>query len=189
MTQLPRPVRRGFLIAHVVTSVGWLGLTLCLLVLAVAGATAERATADAAYLAMGIFGDWLLAPLALASIGTGLVLSVGTPWGLLRHRWVVVKLLVSLVAATASLLAFRTSINEAADAVAAGERVTDASSLLAPPCVSLTLYLFLTAVSYLKPWGLTRRGQRHRERERRERLAARDRGQKPLAAASPGRPG
>ncbi len=189
MTQLPRPARRGFLIAHVVVSVGWLGLTLCLLVLSIAGATAERATADAAYRSMGIFGDWLLAPLALTTIGTGLVLSLGTPWGLLRHRWVVVKLVVSLGAATASLLGFRVSVDEAAAAVAAGQEVTDPSSLLAPPIVSLTLYLFLTAISYLKPWGPTRRGQRHRERERRERLSAREGGRKPLAAASSGRPG
>ncbi|MGP3967885.1 DUF2269 domain-containing protein [Streptomyces sp. 6N223] len=163
MTQLSRPARRGFLIAHVVASVGWLGLTLCLLVLAATGATTDSApTAEAAYRAMKIFGDWLLAPLAVTTLVTGLVLSLGTVWGLARHRWVLVKFWITLGAAIASMLAFRTTINEAAAAVAAGDPVTDPAALVAPPIVSLSLYLFNTAISYLKPWGLTRRGRRLR---------------------------
>jgi hypothetical protein len=186
MKQLPRPARRGFVIAHVVASVGWLGLTLCLLVLAATGATTDSAaTAEAAYRAMKIFGDWLLMPLAISTIVTGVVLSLGTPWGLARHRWVFVKFWITLGAATASLLAFRTTINEAAEHVAAGEPVADAAGLLAPPCVSLALYLFNTAISYLKPWGLTRRGRR----ERAARVAGgRARAGKPLAAATPRQP-
>jgi hypothetical protein len=191
--QLSRRARRGFVIAHVVASVGWLGLTLCLLVLSIAGATAngtDTATAEAAYRSMKIFGDWLLAPLALATIVTGLVLSLGTPWGLARHRWVFVKFWITLVAATASMLAFRTGINEAAAEVSAGQPVSDPSGLLFPPGVSLSLYLFVTVISYLKPWGLTRRGRRHRELRTGARTGARTptRNVKPLAAAAPRQP-
>jgi hypothetical protein len=164
---LPRPARKGFLIAHVAVSVGWLGLTLCLLTLAINGATTDSAaTAEAAYRSMKIFGDWLLGPLALATILTGLVLSLGTPWGLARHRWVYVKFWLTLAAGAASLLAFRGDINETAGEVAAGREVTDPTGLLFPPSVSLSLYLFITAISVLKPWGLTRRGQRAREPKR-----------------------
>ena len=48
---------------------------------------------------------------------------------------------------------------EAAD-VAAGQAVSDPASLVAPPVVSGSLYLFMTAISVLKPWGPTRRGRR-----------------------------
>ncbi|WP_338058227.1 DUF2269 domain-containing protein [Streptomyces avicenniae] len=166
MSPLPRPARRGLLVAHVVSSVGWLGLTLCLLVLAVAGATGDQDRAEAAHRSMGTFTDWLLIPLAVSAVLTGVALSLGTHWGLLRHRWVAVKLWSTLAAAGASVLVFRRTVEEAAAHAAAGIPVDDTAGLLAPPLVSLTLYVFLTAVSYVKPWGLTRRGRRLRERER-----------------------
>ncbi|RBM05546.1 DUF2269 domain-containing protein [Streptomyces sp. PT12] len=164
MKPLARPVRRGLLVAHVVVSVGWLGLTLCLLVLGIAGAVSgSEATAEAAYRAMKIFGDWLLAPLALLTLGTGVVLSLGTHWGLVRHRWVLVKFVLTLITTAASLLALRGGIDAAAAEVAAGRRVTDGAGLIVPPGVALACYLFMTAISVLKPWGTTRWGRRARE--------------------------
>ncbi|WP_233580742.1 DUF2269 domain-containing protein [Streptomyces triticirhizae] len=162
MAQLPRPARRTVLIVHVVVSVGWLGLALCLLVLGIAGAAGSEETAEAAYRSMKILTDWPLPPLVALTLASGVVLSLGTPWGLARHRWVWTKFWVSLGAATASLLALRSGVNEAAGAVAAGDAVADPASLIAPPLVSLSLYVFLTAISVLKPWGLTRRGRRLR---------------------------
>ncbi|GAB2912099.1 DUF2269 domain-containing protein [Streptomyces mayteni] len=160
MRELRRPVRRALLVAHVVVSVGWLGLTLCLLVLGIAGATTDSAaTAEAAYRAMKIFGDWLIAPLALTTFGSGLVLSLGTPWGLARYRWVYAKFWLTLGAGLASLFLFRAGIDNAAAEVAAGRAASDPSALVAPPVVSLSLYLFMTAISVLKPWGPTRRGR------------------------------
>ncbi|MDT0320135.1 DUF2269 domain-containing protein [Streptomyces millisiae] len=160
MRELRRPVRRALLVGHVVVSVGWLGLTLCLLVLGIAGATTDSAaTAEAAYRAMKIFGDWLIAPLALTTFASGLVLSLGTPWGLARYWWVYVKFWLTLGAGLASLFLFRAGIDDAAAEVAAGHPVSDPASLVAPPVVSLGLYLFMTAISVLKPWGRTRRGR------------------------------
>ncbi|TDC76205.1 DUF2269 domain-containing protein [Streptomyces hainanensis] len=160
MRELRRPVRRALLVGHVVVSVGWLGLTLCLLVLGIAGATTgSAATAEAAYRAMNIFGDWLIAPLALTTFASGLVLSLGTPWGLARYRWVYAKFWLTLGAGLASLFLFRAGIADAAAEVAAGRAVSDPAALVAPPVVSLSLYLFMTAISVLKPWGPTRRGR------------------------------
>ncbi|MDT0378932.1 DUF2269 domain-containing protein [Streptomyces sp. DSM 42041] len=157
---LPRPLRRALLVVHVAASAAWLGLTLCLLTLALtAAATASPATDEVAYRAMDVFGDLLVAPLALLTFTTGLVLSLGTHWGLARYRWVWTKFWLTLVAGTASLLALRPALDRAAAAVTAGDRV-DAYAVLFPPSVSLALYLFMTAVSVLKPWGRTRRGRR-----------------------------
>ncbi|WP_431043244.1 DUF2269 domain-containing protein [Streptomyces sp. P1-3] len=164
--QLKRPVRRSLLVAHVAVSVGWLGLSLCLLALGVAGATTRSPqTAAAAYRAMRIFADWLLLPIAGLTLASGLVLALGTPWGLARHRWVWAKFWLTLAAAAASAFALRPEIDAAADEVdrlAAGEAVTGVADLVIAPSVATAVYVFITAVSVLKPWGPTRRGRRLR---------------------------
>ncbi|MER6139343.1 DUF2269 domain-containing protein [Streptomyces sparsogenes] len=160
---LSRPARRALLVVHVVVSVGWLGLTLCLLTLGVAGAASGSAdTAEAAYRAMKIFGDWLIVPISLASLVSGVVLSLGTPWGLARYRWVVTKFWLTLPAAAASVLALRAEIDSAAADASAGRAVAATTDLVIAPSVALGVYVFLTAISVLKPWGLTARGRRMR---------------------------
>ena len=161
LPQLPRPARRAVLVAHVTVSVGWLGVSLCLLTLAIAGARDPDAFAEPAYLAMKLFADWLLLPVALLSLSTGVVLSLGTPWGLAQHRWVFTKFWLTLAATGLTIFSFKPGANEAAALVVAGDPVPS-TDLLFPPAVSLALYAFLTAVSVLKPWGLTRRGRRVR---------------------------
>ncbi|WP_070009151.1 hypothetical protein [Streptomyces abyssalis] len=162
LPRLPRPARRAVLVAHVTVSVGWLGISLCLLTLAIAAADDPDALAVPASTAMKLFADWLLLPVALLSLTTGLVLSLGTSWGLARHRWVWVKFWLTLAATGLTVFSFRPGAGEAAAMAAAGETVP-ATDLLVPPAVSLALYAFLTAVSVLKPWGPTRRGRRLRE--------------------------
>ncbi|MGX1882397.1 DUF2269 domain-containing protein [Streptomyces sp. NPDC055287] len=157
MKPLPRPARRALLVTHVAASVGWLGLTIGLLALGItAYTTGSPTTTRAAYTSMKVFGDWLVAPVALLSLATGLVLSLGTPWGLARHRWVWVKFWLTLITGAATVFALRPAISAAA---ALG---TPDSSLVAAPVVASSAYFFMTAISVLKPWGLTRRGRRFR---------------------------
>lgn len=154
---LKRPVRRGLLVAHVAVSVGWLGLTVGLLALGItAFATGDPATVGAATRAMKIFGDWLVVPVALLALVSGLVLALGTPWGLARHRWVWTKFWLTLITTGLSIFSLRPGI----DAAAAG-RAVDINLVIAPSVATAT-YLFITAISILKPWGLTRRGRRLR---------------------------
>ena len=160
MQRLSRPTRRAILVVHVTVSVSWVGVTVCLLALAVAGAANDSSTsAEAAHRAMKVFGDWLLVPVALLTLASGLVLSLGTRWGLARYRWVYTKFWITLAATVATTFFFRDNITSAHAAIEAGEPVST-SDLVAPPVVSLSLYLFMTAISVLKPWGLTNRGRR-----------------------------
>lgn len=155
---LKRPVRRTLLVVHVAVSVSWLGLSLGLLALGItAYTTADTSLTEAAYRAMRVFADWLLLPVAAVTLTSGLVLSLGTPWGLARHYWVWTKFWLTLATAAATVFALRPEI-----AHAAATGVPD-SSLVAAPLVSTGAYLFMTAISVLKPWGLTRRGRRLRE--------------------------
>ncbi|ONI89559.1 hypothetical protein ALI22I_15805 [Saccharothrix sp. ALI-22-I] len=140
-------VRKLWLVLHVVSSVGWLGVTVGMLVLALAAFDAPQL-----YEAMSLLGDLVVLPLALTALGTGVVLSLGTKWGLVKYRWVLVKFVLTVVAVVATTFSLRSGLHEAADGVvgAAGADVLVAS------CVSLTLYTFNTVLSVFKPWGRTR---------------------------------
>lgn len=167
--KLSRPARRATLVVHVTAAAGWLGLTLGLLALAFAAiTTGSAATTEAAVRSMKLFADWLVIPIALSTLLSGLVLSLGTPWGLARHRWVYAKFWLTLATTAASAFALRPGLNDTMAAVSAGSPVTDPSGLIAGPVVSLSAYLFMTVISVLKPWGLTRRGQKQRDQMKRD---------------------
>jgi hypothetical protein len=61
----------------------------------------------AAYLAMEMTGWFVIVPLSFASLLTGLVQSLGTPWGLFRHYWVLIKLLITILATILLLVHMR----------------------------------------------------------------------------------
>ncbi|MFD8149967.1 DUF2269 domain-containing protein [Streptomyces sp. NPDC059720] len=160
---LPRVARRALLCVHVVTSAGWLGLTLGLLALgATAVTTGSAATVEGSVRAMKLFADWLLLPVALLTLLSGLVLSLGTPWGLARHRWVWVKFWLTLATVTATAFALRPGVDAAVASVSAGRPLPDPGDVLFGPVVSLSAYVFMTVISVLKPWGTTKRGRRLR---------------------------
>lgn len=164
-------VRKFALTAHVSASVGWLGAVVAFLALAVAGLASEDAeTVRAAYLVMELLGWYALVPLALASLLTGLVQSLGTTWGLFRHYWVTFKLAINLFA-TIVLLMYTQTLESFADvaaetAVANGDlsRLKSMSPLLHAG-LALVLLLVATTLAVYKPRGLTPYGQR-KQRER-----------------------
>ncbi|MGW7202442.1 DUF2269 domain-containing protein [Streptomyces sp. NPDC054837] len=161
--KLIRPARRASLVVHVTASAGWLGLTLGLLALGVTAATTgSGVTVEASVRTMKLFADWLLLPLAFLTLLSGLLLSLGTQWGLARHRWVWTKFWLTLATTTATVFALRPGVNSAVAAVAAGGPLPDAGDVLFGPIVSLSAYVFMTVISVLKPWGPTRRGRRYR---------------------------
>ncbi|WP_346660091.1 DUF2269 domain-containing protein [Streptomyces sp. WMMB303] len=160
MRQLSRRARRGTLALHVCSSAGWLGMTLCLLALGLTAAlTGSGPAAEASYRSMKVFADWLLAPLALVTLASGVLLSVGTRWGLARYWWVWIKFWLTLAATLASVLLFRVRIDSTVADVAAGRPILP-YELVIPPLVSLSAYTFMTVISVLKPWGPTKRGRR-----------------------------
>src|SRR5262245_33562019 len=96
-------LRKFALTAHVSVSVGWIGAVAGFLVLSVAGLISTDAdTVRGAYLSMNLIGWYMIVPASFAAFGTGLVMALGTPWGLIRQYWVFTKFL--LVSFGASLL-------------------------------------------------------------------------------------
>jgi len=93
------PLRKLVLTIHLVISIGWIGAVIAYLALDVAAvATPPTDESRAALLAMGFLAPAVIVPLAIASLATGLVMSLGTPWGLFRHYWVVISLVLTVFA-------------------------------------------------------------------------------------------
>jgi hypothetical protein len=172
MTMTPR-LRKFALTAHVTSSVGWLGAVVAYLVLAVATLTNQDAQmVRAAHLAMEPITRYVIVPLALASLLTGVVQSLGTPWGLLRHYWVIAKLLLTVVA-TIVLLQFTKTLNYMAGVAAdPTTSITALHELGKSPVlhssVGLLVLLVTTVLSVYKPRGMTRYGWRKKNEQRKE---------------------
>jgi len=52
---------------------------------------------QAAYLSMQLIAKFVIVPLSFAPLVTGPLLSLGTPWGLFRHYWILAKLVVTIL--------------------------------------------------------------------------------------------
>lgn len=161
--KLSPALRKLFLTLHVGFSVSWLGACGAMLILSLIGMlTADVELRYAAYAFMHIFDLVLVIPLVLLSISSGLLVSLGTPWGLFQYWWVVIKLLISLgIVGFAGVqenfwvrgLAEQTAQNRTA---AVGAVALD---LVICMVVFLVTLWAATILSIYKPWGRTQWGE------------------------------
>ncbi|MCP2168070.1 hypothetical protein LX83_004944 [Goodfellowiella coeruleoviolacea] len=146
------------LLAHVVVSVGWIGVELCLLTLALTGlAGTDPALVESAYRAAGLLAGAFYLPVSVLALVTGVVLGLGTKWGLVRFSWVAIKLVLNTALVVGGNLLVVPMFGTAARLAAQGRVVGFANqpSLVSAMCVGLTLLTAATALSVLKPWGRT----------------------------------
>jgi hypothetical protein len=148
-------------------SVGWIGAVAAYLALDIATvATDEPSSLRAAYLAMDLITRSVIVPLAVATLISGIAISLGTRWGLFRHYWVVISLALTVVA-TAVLLAETRTVSALAAAAASPSTTHEQLAALDSTLVhSIGGILVLGAVLVLnvyKPRGLTRYGWRKQE--------------------------
>ncbi len=163
--------RKFALTLHVTSSVGLLGTIAAFLVLAVTSLTSQEVQmVRATYLAMDLIARFAILPLAFASLLTGLIQSLGTPWGLFRHYWVLVKLLLT-VFATIVLLVKMELISYAAR-LAAETTLSNAElravgvQLVVHAAGGLLVLLVPMVLSVYKPQGMTRYGRRKQHEQR-----------------------
>ena len=165
---MPPWVRKFVLTAHIASTVGWLGAAASFLVLAVAGLTSDDTQlVRAVYLAgepVTMFG---IVPLSLASLLTGVIQSLGTPWGLFRHYWVLLKLGLT-VFATIILLQYTQTVTYFAGAASDvdGAGLDGLRSYILHSGVGLLVLLTATTLSVYKPRGLTPYGWRKQQDQR-----------------------
>jgi NADH:ubiquinone oxidoreductase subunit 6 (subunit J) len=165
MTMAPT-LRKFALTIHLISSVGWIGAVMAYLALGIAAVRSSDAqTVRAAWTAMELAGWWVTIPLAIAALLTGLVMSLGTHWGLFRHYWVLISLLLTVLCTvvlvlhmpTVSAMASRARQVEGADLRALGGD-------LFHPGVGLVVLLAITVLNIYKPAGVTPYGWREQRR-------------------------
>jgi membrane-bound metal-dependent hydrolase YbcI (DUF457 family) len=171
MTMPPR-LRKFALTAHVTLSVGWIGAATAYIALDVAAATSQDSQGlRAAYIGMELIARYVIVPLAFASLLTGLVMSVGTQWGLFRHYWVLISLLLTIIA-TAVLLAETKTISYFADIAADLTTSSDAHRALGSTLVhsvgGTVVLLVILVLNTYKPRGMTQYGWRKQHEQRRK---------------------
>jgi hypothetical protein len=169
MMMTPR-VRKLALIAHVVSSVGWLGAVAAFLVLSIVGLFSTHAeTVRSAYVAMDLIGQFAIVPLSLAAVLTGVVQGLGTQWGLFRYYWVLTKFTLTIVATLLLILHQFTAVAAAAARVSAA--ATDAlpdvgrlgTQLVFDASAAIVVLLVTVTLSVYKPWGRIRYAERKDE--------------------------
>jgi hypothetical protein len=165
-----RRLRRGVLTVHILASVAWIGVDLCTLVLAIVGTTSGDVTTQrSAFVVLGPIANVLLIPLPLLALITGIAISLGTPWKLLHHYWVVVSLVLTTIAATAVLFELRPRLDQASNLARGAADPGSAVGMLGRQIVvassiALLVLCFVTVINVYKPWGRTSRGSRKVER-------------------------
>jgi hypothetical protein len=164
-------LRKLALTAHLTSTIGWLGAVAAFLALAVAGLVNDDAlTVRGAYLEMDVAARFAILPLAAAALVTGLVQSLGTKWGLFRHWWIVVKLLITIFSSLVLLLHLQPIAYLARVARETTVSGTDVDGLRVQLVVNASLAIVAlvvnTALGVYKPRGMTRYGWR-KQNERR----------------------
>jgi hypothetical protein len=163
-------LRKFALSAHLTFSVGWIGAVLAYLALGVGAVTSQDVqTVRAAWTAMDLTGWYVIVPLALASLLTGLVMALGTKWGLFRHYWVLISFALT-VFATVVLLLHMPTVSSMADLAqeAEGAGLEGLGGDLLHPGIGLVVLLVVQVLNLYKPPGMTRYGWRKQEEQRTE---------------------
>jgi hypothetical protein len=164
----PRPrrlggrTRKAFLVLHIASAGAWIGIDVVMGVLIFTPLlTSDPQLAAICYQALEIFAVWPLIVTGLLCLASGMVLGLGSKYGLVRYWWVAVKLVLNLVLVTLVVFALRPGLPAAAeygrqlaDGRAAGAAPSD---LIFPPIVSTLALLVATVLSVYKPWGRIRR--------------------------------
>lgn len=160
--------RKLMLTIHLTTSVGWAGALAVFLAHAIVSlASHDDQIVRAASIAMGLTAWFVIVPLSFASFVSGIVQALGTAWGLVRHYWVLFKLVLTVVA-TGVLLLKLEPINQLAEqtalAAANANLVGLRTSLALHAAGGLLILLAATVLGIYKPAGLTPYGMRREGR-------------------------
>lgn len=148
--------------AHVILSVGLLGVSTVLFILAAVAATsADAETSRAAYRAMGILTSGVTQAGAVGALVTGLILSFGTKWGVFQYYWIVTKLVLTAATVINGMVVVGGYVRQAV-ALTSGTAPSAADLgnmpmlLVAATGAGVLMLGAATVISVYKPWGAIR---------------------------------
>lgn len=161
-SRLTPRTRKAVLVVHLLAAGAWIGIDVIVAVLVLTGGLAQdHATRGLAYQALSTFVVMPMLTAGLLCLASGLLLGLGSKWGLVRYWWVAVKLALNVALCTLIVVALRpgmADVREYGEALSAGATpVGNVSDLFFPPAVSLTALTTATVLAVFKPWGRIRR--------------------------------
>jgi hypothetical protein len=159
-------LRKAVLVVHVLSSVGWFGSVGAFLALALVGLLSEdRQLVAAVYVGARLVTWWVIVPLGFLALVSGVIQSLGTQWGLVRHYWVLIKLVLTTGSLVLLLVHLRvidsTAEHRMGAAAVHGADEFDAMrlQLVVDSAAALVVLIVATLLSILKPRGQTPFGQ------------------------------
>jgi hypothetical protein len=159
--------RKLVLSVHLTFSIGWIGAVASYLALGISAATSDDvAKIRSAWTAMELTGWFVIVPVAILSLITGVVMALGTRWGLLRHYWVMISFLLT-VFSVVILILHMPSVSATADTAqtAGGAALERLGGDLGHPAIGLVILLVIQVLNMYKPRGMTRYGWRKQHEE------------------------
>lgn len=166
MKQLTITQRRWLIAAHILGVVVWLGTAVCFLVLSIIAAVATDSTLlHAVYVIMGMLDKSLNPVSPVVVLLTGVLLSLGTKWGLIRFYWIIVKEIGLLVSIGLGFFAQSAWVEKAVSlTAAAGLHVgrnpahgVNHGMLIVGNVYQILALSALVVISVFKPWGQRKR--------------------------------
>jgi hypothetical protein len=138
--------------------VGWIGVELSLLTLGVIGQVdSDPVVTRSAHVVAGILGGIFYFPAAALTLVTGVVLGLGTKWGLVRYHWVLVKLAFNVALLIGGSFLVMPAFAAASAAAVRNEPIGGTAIMMVSAMTAgLTLLLIATQLSIFKPWPKTR---------------------------------
>ncbi len=160
--------RKLSLSTHLAVSVGWLGAVAAYLALDLTAATRDTVyVLRSAYIGMEVIALRVIVPLAIASLVSGIVVSLTTRWGLFRHYWVVISLALTAFAVLVLLLETEV-ISYLADAArnpaTSAQTLRALGSTLMHSIGGMVVLLVILVLNVYKPRGVTSYGRRREAR-------------------------
>ena len=154
--------RKLVISVHLTFSVGWIGAATGYIGRGVAAVRSQDdAIVRAAWTAMELTGWFVIVPLAVLSLLTGVVMAIGTKWGLLRHSWVVISFVLTIFSVVILVL-HMPSVSATAEIArtAEGAALQDLGGDLGHPTIGVAILLVVQVLNVYKPRGMTRYGWR-----------------------------
>lgn len=158
MSPVKKRPRQWLLLAHVVLSLGWMGAGAANVVLAAtAAATPDGQLRRACYLLIDQIDFALVIPLAFSALASGLIISFATKWRLLRHWWVLVKLVLTVTVIVFSTFGVGVWVEQSITATGNDPFSSSpvAGRLIVGAGLNILAFVFMSWVSITKPWPKT----------------------------------
>lgn len=146
---------------HIASAGAWLGIDVAMAVFIFTALFTHDPNIQAlCYLALEMFAVWSLLVTGLVCLVSGVILGIGSKWGLVRYWWVAIKFALNVILTALVLVALRPQVAESAEQArhwVAGEAANlTVQELIYPPIVSPIALVIAMTLAVAKPWGRIR---------------------------------